>query len=934
MKILNTLMALLLVVVLAACGGSGESQDSGSGDSSTSTTATGTGTLNGSVITGVQYYGSGGSLSSGNPTTDSNGDFSYTYTVGESTQVTFHVGNVVLGTATIPPASTADITAFNLVGNAADADDRAINIMRFLNMSEINDSSDDDVINISSQALSDLSGITEINLSNISDTDFTTSLDTALNGVLTGYDGTDDITTADSVESGLYATMALVEAGVMGGMTIVANGDPVQVNDDYILTVTVTVTDTAGEPLEGGAVVLSTGVGTLSSSVVQTDENGQAIAVVTYPSTADEPMVTASFGGTSSSINTTTTDDGETASSIAILVSSIQLNSSGADSVSVTAIVKDASNNLIENLAVSFSSSDSDSEIQVTQATTDSSGIASALLTTQGSPKNRDITVTATSGSVSASTTVSVSGTTLTFTPNSASMVYGDSTTFTISLKDSDNNAITGQTVSVTSAHGNTIDTDPDTSGTQSDTLTTDVNGEVSIAVIAIVSDYDDDSDGEDDPDVITATSYSGTLSGTAEVSISGDEFVFDIPDAEATSIVEVDLNTDYTVQVHWKHDNDDGQGLVAQSGQTINFSATRGTLSANSATTNSNGEASVTISADNAGPAIIQAVAESTDGPSTQAEIEFVATTPYTLVLQADPSSLGVNLDDSTDEQSELIAVVRDVENNLVKNQTVNFSVTDITGGSLDPPSDTTDSFGRASSVYTAGPVASAYEGIAVTASVPDYASATDSINLTVAEKPLFITLGTGNTMSEYDDTRYAMPYSVLVTDAEGNPMNGVELDIAILPTKYGKGTRTWGTVAWYTPSADCDNEDLNGNGILDEGEDTEDLNDNGVLDANEDYNSNGTLEPGNVASLEGSAATVSTGDDGFATFNILYAQEYAYWVIVELTARGTVQGTEDQESVTFYLPGTADDFGDVDVTPPGVTSPFGTASSCADAD
>src|SRR5262245_34407252 len=79
--------------------------------------------------------------------------------------------------------------------------------------------------------------------------------------------------------------------------------------------------------------------------------------------------------------------------SLTLLTSSPQLPSDGALPVNLTAQVKDASNNLVPDLAVSFSS-DSGS-LTVLQPITDASGQALATLSTLGDPTNRTITVTA-----------------------------------------------------------------------------------------------------------------------------------------------------------------------------------------------------------------------------------------------------------------------------------------------------------------------------------------------------------------------------------------------------------------------------------------------------------------------------------------------------------------------------------------------------------
>jgi len=359
-----------------------------------------------------------------------------------------------------------------------------------------------------------------------------------------------------------------------------------------------------------------------------------------------------------------------------------------------------------------------------------------------------------------------------------------------------------------------------------------------------------------------------------------------------------------------------------------INFFATRGdfaatpvcpaTLTTISTTTDGKGNATVYICADNAGPAVISAAANVSHGPSSQVEIEFVATTVNSLVLQATPTTLSVNPPGSTAQQSVITAVARDAQGNLVKNQTVSFSLHDVSGGHIFLASDVTDSVGQASTVYTVGAAPSAHDGVVITAAI---GAVTATVTLTVAQRPLFVVLGTGDVVNTPTSTQYALPYSVLVTDADGNPIAGAIVDLSVLPAHYQKGfydkvsdvNHNCGWQKVLTSPA-CENEDRNQNGILDPGE---------------DFNNNGRVDPGNVATA--SPSTVTTDTSGFAFFNVVYAKQYT-WVEVALEARTVVAGTEGSSQAQFFLLGAASDFNACTVSPPGQISPYGIAMTCAD--
>jgi hypothetical protein len=371
--------------------------------------------------------------------------------------------------------------------------------------------------------------------------------------------------------------------------------------------------------------------------------------------------------------------------------------------------------------------------------------------------------------------------------------------------------------------------------------------------------------------------------------------------------VTEVPLNIHQSVKIHWD------EAGVPKVGEAITFSATRGDFVVTPScpttpticTTDPNGDAFARISSNNAGPAVISTTAGQS-GPSNQISIEFVATMPTSLILHATLTSLAVN------QQSVITAVLRDDQNNLVKNQTVSFSLLDVSGGQISTASAITDSFGRATTVYTAGAVPSANNGVIVTATVGPLMN---TVTLTVAQQALFVVLGTANQVQDLSTTQYTLPYSVLVTDANGTPVANAAVALDILPTKYRKGI-------CGTPTTTCANED----GLFDPNLK------NGIRDLNpdEDVNGNNRLDPGNVVAVP---TTVTTDATGFAFFDVVYAKEFGGDVAgltigvveVELRARTVVVGSEGLSRALFFLPGAC-------IVPP--LAPFGTGMNCNDND
>jgi hypothetical protein len=282
----------------------------------------------------------------------------------------------------------------------------------------------------------------------------------------------------------------------------------------------------------------------------------------------------------------------------------------------------------------------------------------------------------------------------------------------------------------------------------------------------------------------------------------------------------------------------------------------------------------------------------------------------------------------------------VRDAQNNLVQGQTVDFQLTDKTGGSISVASAITDDTGRAQTVYTATTVGSTSNGVSVTATVQG-TSVQGSATLTVGGQTVFLSLGTGNTITPdvATNTQFSMPFVVQALDSGGNAVAGVTVTLTVhsLPpggappvsgpvyntiaayAAYRKGQwiLTGGTPAWaqqYSVPGGCLNEDIDGTGIY---------------ELSEDLNLNGKLDPGDVAAV--SPGSVTTNSAGSAFVNVTYPQDHAEWVQVELTATATVAGTQASTSSTFWLPMLAADLASATVVPPGQLSPYGTETSCA---
>lgn len=556
-------------------------------------------------------------------------------------------------------------------------------------------------------------------------------------------------------------------------------------------------------------------------------------------------------------------------SSITLVASSNLLASAGASPVTLTAFVRDANNNVVQGVPVTFSADSG--LLQVLDSVTDATGSASAELGTGGDPANRPIVVEARTGTLTDTVTVTVSGTTLAL-EGPDNVILGDIVPFTARLRNSAGTGLGGRTVEISSADGNVL---------SAETLVTNTQGDIRFDVTGTL--------GGDDTISVSALG----LTAQAPLSVSAEDSLLFI---EPAGGAEIPLGTNQAVTVEWRVNGQPQAG-------TVNFSTTRGQLSALSAALDGTGRATVNISAATAGPATLTARVGTT-GPETQRSVEFIATTPATIVVQASRFTVGPG------EQSTIVANVRDAAGNPVKNKLVQFQIEDVTGGSLSVGTATTGSAGTAQTVYTGGETISGSGDVIITAIVQENPALTATVGLTVARREVDISIGTGNELFEPNSATYEREFIVQVTDSQGVGVPNAQVQLSVRSKLYRKG---------FYVEGDNDQWVVGGNLYCPD----EDFNANGQLDANEDFNSSGQLEAGNAVSV--APGEVTTDEGGAALFRIRYAQEFGNWLIVTINARAAVQGTAFEESSDHALEILASD-ADVNQSPPGgIFSRFG---------
>lgn len=620
-----------------------------------------------------------------------------------------------------------------------------------------------------------------------------------------------------------------------------------------------------------------------------------------------------SCGGGGGSPGTVSGSSGATATtvgSVSLLFSSSELKSAGATGteVTVTALVKNQNNVALTDIPVTFSADSG--ALSVVDSASDKNGQAKATLSTSGDRTNRRITVTVKAGSQTTTGTVDVVGTTINIA-GSGTVSSSGTGDYTITVKDSSDNAVPNVPITFSSQKGSKIAVKSSGGGSATAPLTNS-QGQVILTL----------TPAQSTSDVLTISSQ-GT-SATAAIAINTTKLSVSVVGSDGNTLSEATTSSSCVrMKSHYE------VAGVAQSG-TINLSTTRGTLYSDSSCSSALASSSVTLSNGDSAPTYLKSntagvatiTATVPNGPSTQTSVEFVAalTASATISLQADPAVIGTNTGSGQSEKSTVTAIVRDGSsfNNLVKNAVVEFSIVDDkSGGSLSNPSVvTTASNGSASVVFIAGTADTSKDGVKIQAKIQG-TTKTATATLTVAKKSLFISAGTGNKLATPNSSTYQQDYIVVVTDSAGNRVPNVTITASVFPTRYAKGVYGFDpTKKIWEPNrvATCANEDVTKDGILDSGE---------------DFNINGKLDPGIPVAVTASATTDSTGT---ATVSLVYPRDRANWVEVELTVRGAVSGTESvYQTQAYFLPALTADLSDQNISPPGEVSPYGSDIVCS---
>ncbi len=669
--------------------------------------------------------------------------------------------------------------------------------------------------------------------------------------------------------------------------------------------------------------------GHLSVTSTTTDAGGEATTVYTagvVGGTTVQDILQASITGSSKAliITRTGTAASVTPAYLDITASLLELDTTSAAASTITVKALNQNYAEISDVVVTMAAE--------TTAGAGAPGILSAPTVTSpgtvnftvGSNKyNRTATITATAGNVSAQLPITISGSTVTVTSSATSLPIDGTTkiNLTITATDKGGNAIPGTAVVMSQS---SIGTGSVTFGSTSGT--TDSNGLFTTTIMGVT----------DGPVIIKATAV-GTY-GTTNITVANTSDIFQItaptgisPEMKLSDTMTVSVSAPSCSQVTFattigKFDDPD-TGPVETS-KTLTKTVTGDTASAD-LSSSVVGIANVEVYCSDAG---------STDKDSTTVAISSDLT-PAKIILQAASTSVPPSSSTLT-YSTKLIATVYDANDNPLAGIPVAFSIVDGTGTygggeSLSPVYNNTLTLpdyvnglgvGQVKTTFTSGTMPSSGVGVKIRATVVGTSIHTgtspsgNDIAIVIGGTAGSIAFGwDSNAIEDSTGGNYEYKMSVLVADANGNPVPNASVTLGVWPIAWAPGAGCdpdpTGAVDIYYLNEDDTRSDnyYNENMILD-GTDT------GSDDSGEDgaryvwdytthditYIGHGTVDtrmtPTN--SVGGTVpATVTTGTNGVAGFVLTYPKSSGVWIWDRIRATTLVQGTETRAETYLHL-------------------------------
>ncbi len=709
-----------------------------------------------------------------------------------------------------------------------------------------------------------------------------------------------------------------------GAYTLTITTDPqdlTALNAGETVTITATVTDSDGAAASGQAVTFTlfqdkSGATLTTSGVGSTNANGVAEAYYTAGSNnagSDvQDIVQVSIPDSTKSV-TITREAGavqqEEASSLDLAASPTSIKTDGSTTSTITVNALNAGNAIISGVTVYLS--------------TDTGVLSAPSVTTPGTvtlsrggdkaanKANRTATITASTttsaGEITAQIPVQIEGSTVSITSDASAIPTTGSTNLTVTVKDAGGNPVSGAEVELTQSVTGRV-----TFG--SSTGTTDISGQ-----------FKTTATGNTNGSVTITATWLGTT-GTTSLTVGGSSFYISSPTADPAT-----MKLSETLPIVVEATGVTRVTFVTTIGSFDDPSTAAVETSKALTVTVSGGKATANLDTDNIGIASIQVY--NTDNPTTSDTLTVAMASgeaPSKIVLQAFPTVVPISVG-TTAGSSTLVATVYDASNNPLINQPVSFEIVDGTstsgGETITPVVQLTAatasgglSIGQARTTFTSGSMPSAGTGVKIRARVvgtpvvTGTAPSGNDISIVIGGVAGSIAFGQDSKAAE-DSTgaNYLYKMSVLVADANGNPVAGAKVSLGVWPIAWCTGSGCLPDQCYY-------NED-----------DTVGINENMILDTNEDgyriaycFDNGCTIpdgtvlpdgliftEPGTkdtfltpVNSVGGTVpSSVTTDENGVAGFTLSYPKTSGMWIYDRIRATTSVQGTETRAETIVYL-------------------------------
>lgn len=448
---------------------------------------------------------------------------------------------------------------------------------------------------------------------------------------------------------------------------------------------------------KAGTVVQFLITGPESSSKPSTDNR--------FEVTSQAPFLTEVAGGPPAAANTST-----------VTASPTTVTANGTASSTITVTVKDASNNLLSGKTVTLTKGSSNSVISPSSQVTNASGVATFTVTNTKAEQSTytasvaadAVTITQTASVTFQPGPVSAGQSTVTASPTTLTANNTSSSTITVTLKDANNNLITGQDVTLSQGSG---------SSTISPTLsTTNASGVATFTVRNTKAEavtYTASANGVSLTSTPTVTFQAGAVNASTST----------ITASKANVIANNTDNATITVTLRDINNNPVGSQAV-----TLAQGSGSSTITATQGTTNASGVATFTVKSTKAETVTYSASA----GGTTTASTASVTFQPGAVSASQSTVSVSKNSVFADGSDSSTVTVtLNDISGNTVSGKSVTLSQG--SGSSTINPSTavTTNASGQA--IFTVTSVKS--ETVTYTAT-----DATDSLTVTQTGAVTFV--------------------------------------------------------------------------------------------------------------------------------------------------------------------------------------------------